>query len=285
MSNKNQIITQYVKNAVSEVLRDFKVDSLDHDKKQTRSWLKDWPDEVYTCVMGFHSDSVNGSLVICCEEEILRSTCPTKHLPDYNSRQTAFRDWLGEMGNLIMGRMKAAMLAHKVTLQLNPPSVTFSSPTILDSYAERNPSGPVWFLVDDEKLCIQFGADTKSVDFDHVVESGDLGPGQAVIGMNPLSKSRIPPQTNPSKKSEISPSQQQFGVDSIQGIALEQGKVIIAFSQGFQLRMNTREIKSQATQIQLGTTLLGLEQQDNGISLQLEGIEFFVPFTDVRMAG
>jgi CheY-specific phosphatase CheX len=72
-------------------------------------------DEVlYSGVMGFVGDRLRGTLLLAAPKETILSTAPEDARP---------RDWVGELANQLVGRLKSKLMAHGVTIALSTPVV------------------------------------------------------------------------------------------------------------------------------------------------------------------
>jgi hypothetical protein len=77
----------------------------------------DWGEsdaQLFSSVMGFVSDKVRGTCLLACEEAPLDASCP----PGGNRR-----DWVGELANQLIGRLKVKLLAYEINIALTTPIV------------------------------------------------------------------------------------------------------------------------------------------------------------------
>lgn len=78
-----------------------------------QSW--DDSDEVlFSGVMGFVSDSVRGTCLLAAPESTLRAAAPDAAI---------LRDWVGELANQLVGRLKSKLMARGETIKLSTPVV------------------------------------------------------------------------------------------------------------------------------------------------------------------
>lgn len=296
MSQTPLTLNNYVRDAFEEVMANHTTAFLANGRQP--EWIEEWPEEVYTCILGFHSDEMNGSLVICADEPMLKATCPTD-IED-GDKESNLRDWMGELGNLLVGRVKANMLKHDISLQLNPPSVTLSTPMIMDSYAERNPSGPFWFLVEDHRCCIQFGADYQGAEIDltNTKNSGEIGAGGAILDMNPVAKRPLDlaPQeaasglqsqnTGPAVAPNLGASYQHADNGLFAEIAdmrFEQRRFTIWFASGYQLRCHYDEMPVAPKGIFVGDSTIAFTKETGGVTVSFGDFEFYIPLPEGRL--
>jgi CheY-specific phosphatase CheX len=72
-------------------------------------------DEVlFSGVMGFIGDRVRGTLLLAAPKDTILATAPEDARP---------RDWVGELANQLVGRLKSKLMAHGVTVALSTPVV------------------------------------------------------------------------------------------------------------------------------------------------------------------
>ncbi len=145
-----------------------------------------WPDPILVSIMSFQSDNMQGTAVMGCDAAFLERSHPSFD-PNDPARDSLLQDWLGEMSNLIIGRLKNKLLPYGVTLKLNPPSVTEASEEIFESYATRKDNVKIWFSCEHQFFCISFSLDVDaSVNFaDHQSAQGhELQPGDAIYRLN-----------------------------------------------------------------------------------------------------
>lgn len=102
-------------------------------------------------VMGFVSERLVGSCLVAGSREVLMATAPSDAPP---------RDWVGELANQLVGRLKSKLLGHGVTITMNTPVVLSGislSPlprTEVAPAVHWTPSGQllVWVEVDVDPL-------------------------------------------------------------------------------------------------------------------------------------
>ena len=72
-------------------------------------------DEVlYSGVMGFVGERVRGTCLLAAPKDTILATAPQEARP---------RDWVGELANQLVGRLKSKLMAHGVTIALSTPVV------------------------------------------------------------------------------------------------------------------------------------------------------------------
>lgn len=76
-----------------------------------------WPETdelMLSGVMGFVGDAVRGTCVLAAAQQTIMAAAP---------RDAAARDWIGELANQLVGRLKAKLLARGATIALSTPLV------------------------------------------------------------------------------------------------------------------------------------------------------------------
>jgi hypothetical protein len=75
------------------------------------------PDFAFGAVLGFTGESMRGSLVLAMEAETIRRSSPEP------SGGGPPREWIAELSNQLLGRMKNRLLAYGVEIQVTIPVV------------------------------------------------------------------------------------------------------------------------------------------------------------------
>jgi hypothetical protein len=65
-------------------------------------------------VMGFMGGPMRGTCLLACEQAPLTASCPPGGKP---------RDWIGELSNQLIGRLKVKLLAYDIDVALTTPIV------------------------------------------------------------------------------------------------------------------------------------------------------------------
>ncbi|WP_141731768.1 chemotaxis protein CheX [Oligoflexus tunisiensis] len=152
-----------------------------------------WPDPILVSIMSFQSNNMQGTAVLGCDAAFLERTYPNFD-PSDPDRASLLHDWLGELSNLLIGRLKNKLLPYGVTLKLNPPSVIEASEGIFASYATRRDNVKLWFSCEHQFFCVSFSMDLdESVNLAAQLPSQghELQPGDAIYRLNePMGSSR-----------------------------------------------------------------------------------------------
>lgn len=104
---------------------------------------------MFSGVMGFVGDSVRGTCLLAAPQSTVEAAAP---------KQAGARDWVGELANQLVGRLKAKLMARGATIALSTPVVLRGvklSPlprTDVDPVVFDSPTGKVlvWLEVEIE---------------------------------------------------------------------------------------------------------------------------------------
>lgn len=81
--------------------------------KSAPSWSES-DDVMFSGVMSFVGDSVRGTCLLAAPQGTVIAAAP---------RQASARDWVGELANQLVGRLKAKLMARGATIALSTPVV------------------------------------------------------------------------------------------------------------------------------------------------------------------
>lgn len=108
---------QYVSDIVTELAAESCIELFgDYGIALKRGHL-DWSDTnkpVLSSVMGFIGAQLRGTCLLACEQGPLEGSCPPGGVS---------RDWIGELGNQLVGRLKVRLLGYTVDVALTTPIV------------------------------------------------------------------------------------------------------------------------------------------------------------------
>lgn len=105
---------------------------------------------VYCGIVGFTGDQMRGALLLATSAEPLGRTLP--------STDASLREWIAELSNQLLGRIKNRLVAHGVTLHMSTPTVLRGqhmapvSATPLIPYTFSSGGGIVCVWVDAEMV-------------------------------------------------------------------------------------------------------------------------------------
>lgn len=104
-----------------------------------------------SCAIGFLGQSLTGTVVLTADPEVLRHSKPLETSAD--------RDWLGELTNQLMGRVKNRLLAYGVEVQPTTPVVLRGERLVplgrngeLSGVVLRHPSGGIVVATIDHEV-------------------------------------------------------------------------------------------------------------------------------------
>jgi len=110
-------------------------------------------DQEMIAVIGFSSENLKGALgLACAKEPLARSACSALGLAEVDDQ--ILTDWLGELSNQLLGRLKRTMLDYSVEIYLATPivlsglklSIAGNSPAARVSFTTD--SGGIWASVE-----------------------------------------------------------------------------------------------------------------------------------------
>jgi hypothetical protein len=69
---------------------------------------------LYSAAIGFVSPQIRGTCLLACEPSAIERSCP---------EGGRIRDWIGELSNQLIGRLKMKLLGHDIEIGLTTPIV------------------------------------------------------------------------------------------------------------------------------------------------------------------
>jgi CheY-specific phosphatase CheX len=125
--------------------------------------------------IGFTGTSLRGSLVLISSKRLIKTVLPVAVGRGSESAQIA--DWMGELSNQTLGRIKNRLLAYGVTLEMSTPTVLFGL-----SISRRDTGSIV-----RREFCFRHGVETLAVSLDALAspefeltrKESAVGPGVA----------------------------------------------------------------------------------------------------------
>lgn len=76
------------------------------------------------CSVGFASPTLRGSLTLTAEQQFV-SACRPPEVRDNAADAADISDWMGELGNQLLGRFKNRLISHGVIVELGTPAVLY----------------------------------------------------------------------------------------------------------------------------------------------------------------
>lgn len=119
---------------------------------------------LYCGVVGFSGEQMRGSLLLATSREPLGRTSPTS--------DASFREWIAELSNQLLGRIKNKLIPRGVTLHLSTPIVLRGQHLAPIPHTTLVPFA---FRCDGGFVCVWFDAElVQGVDLSQVEESAGL---------------------------------------------------------------------------------------------------------------
>jgi hypothetical protein len=142
---------QIIESAVSECCLSLFEDYALPLKRARSGGLSESGAELLFCgVLGFSGDQMRGTLLLATSKEPLGRTSPTT--------DASLREWIAELSNQLLGRIKNKLLVRGVTLHLSTPIVLRGQHLAPLSRAELVPFA---FTCDGGYVCVWFDAELK----------------------------------------------------------------------------------------------------------------------------
>lgn len=121
-------------------------------------------------IIGFAGTEMRGALSICCSSEVLSKTHPMAKV-ESNLSEDHIGDWMGEIANQLLGRVKNAVLRYGVEFNLSTPTIVRGTNVTVLSI-EGAPLLVFWFQHNKNPIAVSFCSILKKgVDFSEVTEN------------------------------------------------------------------------------------------------------------------
>jgi CheY-specific phosphatase CheX len=144
MTTNEEVIDQAVTSSCTSLFADYSL-PLERVDLQT---LQDKFAIVFCGIVGFTGDQMRGALLLATSAEPLGRTLP--------SSDASLREWIAELSNQLLGRIKNKLVSHGVTLHMSTPTVLRGqhiapvSSTPIVPYAFSSGAGVVCVWIDVE---------------------------------------------------------------------------------------------------------------------------------------
>jgi CheY-specific phosphatase CheX len=103
--------------------------------------------------------SLRGSLILSANHGLLERSCPAPRVAgQVGCSAETLQDWIGELANQLLGRLKSRLLAHGVTIQLGTPTTVSGLELRVRSCAADRQATPLWFVAGDDWLVVRLDA-------------------------------------------------------------------------------------------------------------------------------
>ena len=163
MTNE-EVIDHIVTSSCTSLFADYSL----HLERVELQTLSNEFDIVFCGIVGFTGDQMRGALLLATSAEPLGRTLP--------STEASLREWIAELSNQLLGRIKNRLVSHGVTLHMSTPTVLRGqhiapvSSTPIVPYAFSSGGGMVCVWIDVELV---LGVDlTQVTDEQDVVSEG-----------------------------------------------------------------------------------------------------------------
>jgi CheY-specific phosphatase CheX len=137
--------------------------SLELRRVETVSWATD-TELLFCVVVGFTGDQIRGSILLATTREPLGRTAPVN--------DTSFREWIAELANQLLGRIKNKLVRRGVVLHVSTPVVLRG---VHLTPLTRTDLKPIVFDCDDGCVCVWLDAElVKGVDLTVIHEDAGV---------------------------------------------------------------------------------------------------------------
>jgi CheY-specific phosphatase CheX len=113
------------------------------------------PEDGMLAIIGFGGDQLRGSLVLSANRGLLERSCPARS-PATPSE--TLQDWVGELANQLLGRLKSRLLAHGIAIQLGTPTTVSGLELRVRSCSGEPPATPLWLHAGGDWLVARLDA-------------------------------------------------------------------------------------------------------------------------------
>lgn len=121
-------------------------------------------------IIGFTGNDARGTLVLAPSQRLLKSSQPTADGHD--------RDWVGELANQLLGRVKNQLLSCGVEIHMTTPVVIKGQHL---SPVPREELQPLWFVGDGVQLAVWLDIELTAGKRLEIGESSTPGEGEAFL--------------------------------------------------------------------------------------------------------
>jgi CheY-specific phosphatase CheX len=111
------------------------------------------PADGMLAVIGFGGRSFRGSLVVSASPGLLVRSCPVACAGNELQQQ----DWLGELANQLLGRLKAQLLGHGIAIELGTPTTVAGLELRVRPRSDCH-TPPLWLISGSDWLVVRLDA-------------------------------------------------------------------------------------------------------------------------------
>jgi hypothetical protein len=123
------------------------------------------PEDGLLAIIGFGSGEglaggqkgLRGSLVLSANRGLLERSRPVTARSGEGGVD-ALQDWIGELANQLLGRLKSRLLAHGIAIQLGTPTTVSGLELRVRSCTGERQATPLWLLSGDDWLVVRLDA-------------------------------------------------------------------------------------------------------------------------------
>jgi CheY-specific phosphatase CheX len=110
-------------------------------------------------IIGFAGEKLRGSLVLSANPGLLEGSCPARTVGRTDATHgEILQDWIGELANQLLGRLKSRLLAHGVAIQLGTPTTVSGLELRVRSCGGERPATPLWLHAGGDWLVVRLDA-------------------------------------------------------------------------------------------------------------------------------
>ena len=155
ISSNNDVIEKCVSESCLSLFEDYSLPLV-----RMVSGAADQHPLLFCGVVGFSGEQMRGTMLLATSKEPLGPTSPTS--------DASLREWIAELSNQLLGRVKNRLFSHGVQLHMSTPVVLRGLHIAPVSRAELV---PFFFACDGGLVCVWFDAEvTPGVDLSQTVE-------------------------------------------------------------------------------------------------------------------
>lgn len=119
----------------------------------------------HAAIIGLMADGFRGTFILCIDQTLLEKSHPMVKAGRELSDAMA-QDWLGELTNLAVGKLKLFLAGHGIQARITPPSIEGSPEKVLTDYSQMKPTQRFWLAAGSDTVVCQLSADVEGVDFE-----------------------------------------------------------------------------------------------------------------------
>lgn len=127
----------------------------------------------------FEGAGMKAQAFISCSKAFLQKTCPLPR-SEKDHPTPVLKDWLGELGNLILGRLKNRLLAHDMTIKISAPSFDGTW-----ARAKDTETLAIWYQIEGASIGFECSIEGEVPEIGAALkQSAEILPGDAIYRLN-----------------------------------------------------------------------------------------------------